>query len=68
MLALTALLALATALLSAGGTARGETSVQKIAGALRSSPVYVDPAAPHKPTARQAHELADRIRSSGLPV
>lgn len=68
---LPALLALLVALAgvgAGGGTAQAATSVQKIAEALRSNPVYVDPAASGKVSDAQARDLANRIRDTGVPI
>ncbi|MEU7717368.1 hypothetical protein [Streptomyces tibetensis] len=69
----TALAALLLAALTATGTATaadGDTpsAGQRIASALRTSPVYVDEAyATAVPPSRQ-RQLADRIRRTGLPI
>ncbi|MFI9627300.1 hypothetical protein [Streptomyces sp. NPDC052042] len=70
---LAALLLACTALLTAGAPARAETagtgpSATKIAEALTTDPVYVDPsyAAAVNPSQQQA--LADQIDATGLPI
>ncbi|WP_405717908.1 hypothetical protein OG607_01940 [Streptomyces sp. NBC_01537] len=60
---LAAVLALATA-----GAAHADTGIETAAKALRSSPVYVDPAVSGKLSDADARGLAQRIRDSGVPV
>nr|WP_246102938.1 hypothetical protein [Streptomyces piniterrae] len=45
-----------------------ESPGQKIAGALRKSPVYVDPSLSSAVGPAQQRELIDRIRRTGLPI
>ena len=46
----------------------GASTVADVARALRKSPVYVDPAAPGRPTAGQAAALAKKIKDADRPV
>ncbi|MFF6875370.1 hypothetical protein ACFY9S_08630 [Streptomyces sp. NPDC012474] len=70
---ITALAALLLAVLTTTGTAiaadgDGPSAGQRIANALRTSPVYVDAAyAEAVPPSRQ-RQLSDRIRRTGLPI
>ncbi|KDN86072.1 hypothetical protein [Kitasatospora cheerisanensis] len=61
------------ALLGTGAPARAEGtpaagSVNSVVDALRTGPVYVDPAFAAAVTAAQQKELADRIAATGLPI
>ncbi|MFD8588950.1 hypothetical protein ACFV1B_05280 [Streptomyces sp. NPDC059637] len=62
------LLTVLAVLWGTAGTAGAATGVEKIAEQLRSSPVYVDPAASDKLSAAEAQDLAARIRDSGVPI
>ncbi|MFJ4241645.1 hypothetical protein ACIP17_13670 [Streptomyces iakyrus] len=67
-LLLTALTTTGTAWAADGGTPSPPSPGQRIANALRTSPVYVDEAyADAVPPSRQ-RQLADRIRRTGLPI
>ncbi|WP_431771373.1 hypothetical protein [Streptomyces cucumeris] len=66
-LLLAVLVALVTTLFAAQG-ASAATDVDRIGQALRTSPVYVDPAASDALSAGQARALADRIRAADVPV
>jgi hypothetical protein len=56
------------AALFTSGSAHAATSIETVAKALRTSPVYVDPAASGKLSSTQAHDLAQRIRDTGVPI
>ncbi|NBP51487.1 MAG: hypothetical protein EBU70_10000, partial [Actinobacteria bacterium] len=66
------LIALALAALGviglAAGPAQARTSIDSVASALRSNPVYNDPAAENALTSGQAADLRAQIASTGLPI
>jgi hypothetical protein len=66
--ALLALLALAFFALLGTGPAQARTSIDSVASALRSNPVYNDPAAENALTAGQAADLRTQISGTGLPI
>lgn len=68
VLVLAVLLAVAGALLAAGGTAHAATGVDQIGDQLRSNQVYVDPEASQKLSDSQAKDLANHIRDTGVPI
>ncbi|OKJ08151.1 hypothetical protein [Kitasatospora sp. CB01950] len=60
-------------LLGTGGPARADStpaggSVTTVVDALRTGPIYVDPAFAAAVTAAQQKEIADRIAATGLPI
>lgn len=66
--ALLALLALALLGALGVGSAQARTSIDSVASALRSNPVYNDPAAENALTPGQAADLRDQITQTGLPI
>jgi hypothetical protein len=66
------LLALTLAALSviglAAGPAQARTSIDSVASALRSNPVYNDPAAENALTSGQAADLRTQIAATGVPI
>ncbi|MBM3687627.1 MAG: hypothetical protein FJW85_11580, partial [Actinobacteria bacterium] len=67
-LALLTLLAMAVASLIAVGPAQARTSIDSVASALRSNPVYNDPAAENALTSGQAADLRAQIEATGIPI
>ena len=52
----------------AAGPAQARTSIDSVASALRSNPVYNDPAAENALTSGQAADLRTQITSTGVPI
>ena len=50
------------------GLAQARTSIDSVASALRSNPVYNDPAAENALTPGQATDLRAQIAATGIPV
>ena len=50
------------------GLAQARTSIDSVASALRSNPVYNDPAAENALTAGQAADLRAQIEATGIPI
>ena len=65
---LLAVVALALASALGAATAQARTSIDSVASALRSNPVYNDPAAENALTPGQAADLRDQIAQTGLPI
>lgn len=65
---LTLLPVLLGALLVGLGPAQARTSIDSVASALRSNPVYNDPAAENALTSGQAADLRMQIQQTGLPI
>lgn len=65
---LTLLPLLLGALLLGPGPAQARTSIDSVASALRSNPVYNDPAAENALTSGQAADLRAQIQQTGLPI
>ena len=65
---LTLLPVLLGALLVGMGPAQARTSIDSVASALRSNPVYNDPAAENALTSGQAADLRTQITGTGIPI
>ena len=50
------------------GPAQARTSIDSVASALRSNPVYNDPAAENALTSGQAADLRAQITGTGIPI
>ena len=61
-------LALAGLIGLVAGPAQARTSIDSVASALRSNPVYNDPAAENALTAGQAADLRTQISGTGVPI
>lgn len=59
---------MAVASLIAVGPAQARTSIDSVASALRSNPVYNDPAAENALTSGQAADLRAQIGATGIPI
>ena len=66
--ALLTLLAIALVGLVGTGPAQARTSIDSVASALRSNPVYNDPAAENALTSGQAADLRAQITGTGIPI
>ena len=56
------------ALVALAAPAQARTSIDSVASALRSNPVYNDPAAENALTSGQAADLRSQIAATGLPI